>query len=74
MRENRYVRTLERARELAGGHEQLAAALHTSPEVLAKWFSGELVPPTKAFMAALELVSRSITEWRKAKIRRPTRA
>jgi hypothetical protein len=56
-RDNRYTLTLQRAMELVGGKEALAAALRTSPEVLATWLSGELAPPIKPYLAALELVA-----------------
>jgi hypothetical protein len=59
MRENPYVRPLQRATQVAGGEEQLAAALSTSTEALSKWLSGELPPPMKTYMAALNLVARS---------------
>ncbi len=58
MRENPYVRPLELARRVAGGDEQLAAALQTSTEVLSTWLSGEAPPPMKTYMAALNLVAR----------------
>jgi hypothetical protein len=59
MPENRYVRTLRRATELAGGEEKLAAVLRTSPEVLRLWLSGALAPPLKKYLAALELVTQA---------------
>jgi hypothetical protein len=59
MRENPYVRPLENARRVAGGDEQLAAALRTSTESLSRWLSGEAPPPMKTYMAALNLVGRS---------------
>lgn len=58
----RYTRTLHRAMELVGGKEQLASALHTSPEVLSEWLSGQLAPPIKAYIAALQLAMPSITQ------------
>lgn len=59
MRENRYVPTLQQAAQIAGGHEKLTELLRTSPEILAKWLSGELAPPIKPYLAAVEMVSRS---------------
>jgi DNA-binding transcriptional regulator YiaG len=59
MRDNRYVRTLQRAVELAGGEEQLASVLRTSREVLSMWLSGRITPPIKPYLAALELVTRN---------------
>jgi transcriptional regulator with XRE-family HTH domain len=59
MRENPYVRPLENARRVAGGDEQLAAALRTSTQALSRWLSGEVPPPMKTYMAALHLVGRS---------------
>ena len=59
VRENPYVRPLENARRVAGGDEQLAAALRTSPEALSRWLSGEVPPPPRAYMEALNLVWRS---------------
>ena len=55
-----YTRTLRRAIEVAGSEAKLAAALRTSNEVLRKWLSGELKPPSKIYFAALEIVTRSI--------------
>ena len=59
MRENPYVRPLETARRVAGGEEQLAAALRTSTELLSSWLSGETPPPMKTYMTAIHLVGRS---------------
>ena len=59
MPENRYVRTLRRAVEVAGGEDELAAVLRTSPEVLRLWLSGEIAPPLKKYLAALELVTQA---------------
>jgi hypothetical protein len=58
MRENPYVRPLEHARRVAGGDEELAAALRTSTQALSTWLSGEAPPPMKTYMAALSLVAR----------------
>jgi transcriptional regulator with XRE-family HTH domain len=65
-RENPYLRPLEQARRVAGGDEQLAAALRTSPESLSKWLSGESSPPMKTYMAAIHLVGRSSLKSRSA--------
>ena len=59
MSENRYVRTLQQAVQIAGGLEKLAELLRTSPEILAKWLSGEIAPSIKPYLAAVEMVSRS---------------
>jgi len=59
MRENPYVRQLENASRVAGGDNQLAAALSTSPTVLSQWLSGEAPPPMRAYMAAIHLAGRS---------------
>lgn len=53
-----YTRTLRRAMELAGGEAALVEALRTSPEVLAKWLSGELQPPHRVYFAALDIVTK----------------
>jgi DNA-binding transcriptional regulator YiaG len=57
-----YTRTLKRAIEMAGGEAKLAEKLGTSLEVLRKWLSGELKPPSKVYLAALEIVQVSITQ------------
>lgn len=57
MSDNRYVRTLKRAVEIAGSEEQLAELLRTTPEVLSLWLSGKIAPPLKKYLAALELVT-----------------
>jgi hypothetical protein len=66
MRENPYVRPLERARRVAGGDEQLAEMLRTSTEALSKWLSGEATPPMRTYMAAIHLVGRSSLKGRAA--------
>jgi hypothetical protein len=66
MRENPYVRPLAHAIRVAGGDEQLAAALHTSTDALSKWLSGESSPPMRTYMAALHLVGRSSRKSRTA--------
>lgn len=58
MRENPYVRPLQNAMRMAGGDEQLAAALRTSTEALSRWLSGEVPPPMRTYMVALNLVGR----------------
>jgi hypothetical protein len=58
--DNRYVPTLERAVELAGGRQQLAELLHTCPEMLGKWLSGQLHPPVGKYLAALQLVMSQV--------------
>jgi transcriptional regulator with XRE-family HTH domain len=59
VRENPYVRPLEQAIRVAGGDEELAAALQISPETLSRWLSGESSPPMRTYMAAIHLVGRS---------------
>lgn len=55
-----YTRTLRRAIQAAGGEAKLAEQLRTSTEVLRKWLSGELQPPSKVYLAALDILTRSI--------------
>ena len=67
--DSRYVRTLKRAVELAGGEDALASVLHTSPEVLSLWLSGSLAPPLKKFLAALEFVTHHAGKRRPGTVR-----
>jgi DNA-binding transcriptional regulator YiaG len=55
-----YTRTLRKAIAVAGSEAKLAEVLHTSKEVLRKWLSGELQPPSKVYFAALDMVTRSV--------------
>ena len=59
LRENPYIRQLENARRVAGGDEQLAAALRIPKKVLSSWLSGKAPPPMKTYMAALHLAGRN---------------
>jgi DNA-binding transcriptional regulator YdaS (Cro superfamily) len=52
-----HTRTLRRALELAGSEAALAEALHTSPEVLSRWLSGELQAPHRVYFAALAIIT-----------------
>jgi ribosome-binding protein aMBF1 (putative translation factor) len=56
-----YTRTLRRAIEALGSAAKLAEALRTSPDVLQKWLSGELQPPSKVYLAALEITRLATT-------------
>ena len=58
MVDDTHTRTLRRAVELCGGEAALAEALGTSPDVLSKWLSGELPPPTRVYFAALDIVTK----------------
>ena len=60
MSDNRYVPTLERAVELAGGQQKLAEILHTCPELLGKWLLGQIHPPVNKYLAALQLVMSNV--------------
>jgi ribosome-binding protein aMBF1 (putative translation factor) len=59
--DNTYTQTLRRAIEAVGSEAKLAEALRTSPEVLQKWLSGELKPPSKVYLAALEITRLAAT-------------
>jgi hypothetical protein len=65
--DNTYVRVLQRALHLLGDEAQLATALHVSPAVLSKWLSGEGRPTTKAYFAALDLVTTALEKSRRLK-------
>lgn len=51
-----YSRSLQRALVAMGSETRLAEELHTSPEVLRKWLSGELTPPNYIQLAVLNIV------------------
>jgi DNA-binding transcriptional regulator YiaG len=53
-----YTRTTRRAIEAAGGEAELSRALDTTVEEVRRWLSGRSVPPDKAFLLLLEIVSR----------------
>jgi ribosome-binding protein aMBF1 (putative translation factor) len=55
-----YTQTLLRAMQAVGSEAKLAEALRTSPEVLRKWLSGELQPPSKVYLAALDIITRAV--------------
>jgi DNA-binding transcriptional regulator YiaG len=50
------TRTLHRACELAGGVEQLAAALEVPARTLARWMKGEEKTPQRVFLSAVDLI------------------
>jgi DNA-binding transcriptional regulator YiaG len=53
-----YMRTTRKALEAAGGAEELAAALGRPIEQVNDWLAGREVPPDRAFLDLLEIVSR----------------
>jgi transcriptional regulator with XRE-family HTH domain len=64
------TRMLRRAIRVAGTHAKLAEELGASPEMLAKWLAGELEPPGRVYLKALEMVVNATGGW--AASRRPT--
>ena len=53
-----YTRTTRKALEAAGGTQQLAAALRHAIGEVNEWLAGRQIPPDKAFLEMLEIVSR----------------
>jgi hypothetical protein len=53
-----YTRTTRKALEAAGGSEQLARMMARSAREIDDWLCGRAVPPDKAFLELLEIVSR----------------
>src|SRR5258706_12472949 len=51
-----YARTLHRACLVLGGIEQLAKHLEASDVDLRRWMGGEVQPPERVFLAAVEVV------------------
>ncbi len=53
-----YMRTTRKALEAAGGAESLARALAAPLQDIKDWLAGRAVPPDRAFLELLEIVSR----------------
>jgi len=51
-------RTLQRASEILGGEEVLAAKLGVTPDDIRAWILGERTPPYAIYLAALDIVAR----------------
>ena len=58
MQDTIYMRTARKALEAAGGTEPLARALSRPVDEIQDWLIGRVVPPDKAFLELLEIVSR----------------
>jgi len=56
--ENVYTRTTRKALEAAGGAEALAQQLARPVDEIRDWLAGRAVPPDRAFLDLLEIVSR----------------
>ena len=54
---NVYARTLKRAVEIVGSHDQLASRLNVAPNHLALWLKGMATPPTRIFLEAVDLIT-----------------
>ncbi|MFN2643958.1 MAG: hypothetical protein ABR570_03130 [Burkholderiales bacterium] len=52
-----YLRTLQRAAQIAGGEQALAVHLKVTPSHLSLWLKGLERPTTEAFLRAVDLVS-----------------
>jgi hypothetical protein len=52
-----YLRTLQRASQIAGGEQALAMHLKVTPSHLSLWLKGLERPTTEAFLRAVDLVS-----------------
>ena len=53
-----YMRTTRKALEAAGGAESLACQLARPLRDIQDWLAGRVVPPDRAFLDLLEIVSR----------------
>lgn len=53
-----YMRTTRKALEAAGGAESLAQQLARPIDEIRDWLAGRTVPPDRAFLDLLEIVSR----------------
>lgn len=53
-----YMRTTRKALEAAGGAESLALQLARPLDEIRDWLAGRAVPPDRAFLDLLEIVSR----------------
>jgi DNA-binding transcriptional regulator YiaG len=54
-----HTRTLRRALESCGGNAQtLAEILRVTKSELSAWLAGTHVPPTRVYLAALDVVAR----------------
>ena len=53
-----YMRTTRKAAEASGGTEPLAARLGLTLDEINDWLAGRVVPPDRAFLELLEIVSR----------------
>lgn len=51
-----HTRVLHRACQLLGGVDQLARHLKASPSLVHAWLEGEEVPPSSAFLKAVDLI------------------
>ena len=58
MQDTIYMRTTRKALEAAGGTQSLAQALSRPVAEIQDWLNGRVVPPDKAFLELLEIVSR----------------
>jgi hypothetical protein len=54
---NVYVRTLQRAADIAGGEQKLALRLKVTPSHLALWIRGMEPMPVRVFFRAVDLVT-----------------
>jgi hypothetical protein len=55
-------RTLARAADILGGREALRRRLNVSALVLGMWMSGAEVPPTDAFLKAVDIVEQVLID------------
>ena len=51
-----YVRTLQKAADLAGGRKKLARQLRVPLAELDRWMAGDEAPPIATFLKAVDLV------------------
>jgi hypothetical protein len=59
MTDDAYTRTFRRAIETLGGVERLAKAIGASTAEIDAWAAGIEVPPTSAFLAAIDIVAHA---------------
>jgi DNA-binding transcriptional regulator YiaG len=57
-----HLRVLQQAVRLLGDEKRLASALNVPPETLSEWLAGKAPPTTKAYFAALVIVTSALQE------------
>jgi hypothetical protein len=62
MARSTYIRAVDMAAEILGGHEAVATYLGATPEMVASWAAGQSEPAVRFFLRLVDLIGQQTAD------------